>query len=92
MAVTVKTEGRIDGNTVKHFEEQMTEAVSGDDKELFVDMVDTTYICSSALRVFLKFHKDLKKVGGSLVIRNVKPQITEIFEVTGFSGVLTFED
>lgn len=89
MAVTIKTINRIDGNTVKSFEEQMANAMA-EGNEIVVDMSDTVYICSSALRVFLKAHKDLRKAGGSLLIDHVTPQIMEIFEVTGFSGVLTF--
>lgn len=91
MEKIITTVTRIDGNTVAEFEKDMKNALEGDDKEIIVDMEQTTYICSSALRVFLKTHKELKKNGGSMLIRNVKPQIVEIFEVTGFSGILNFE-
>lgn len=92
MEKIITTVTRIDGNTVAEFEKDMKNALEGDDKEIIVDMEQTTYICSSALRVFLKTHKELKKNGGSMLIRNVKPQILEIFEVTGFSGILSFEE
>lgn len=91
MEKIITTVTRIDGNTVAEFEKDMKNALEGDDKDIIVDMEQTTYICSSALRVFLKTHKELKKNGGSMLIRNVKPQIVEIFEVTGFSGILNFE-
>lgn len=92
MEKIITTVTRIDGNTVAEFEKDMKNALEGDEKEIIVDMEQTTYICSSALRVFLKTHKELKKNGGSMLIRNVKPQILEIFEVTGFSGILSFEE
>ena len=92
MEKIITTVTRIDGNTVAEFEKDMKNALEGDDKEIIVDMEQTTYICSSALRVFLKTHKELKRNGGSMLIRNVKPQILEIFEVTGFSGILSFEE
>lgn len=92
MEKIITTSTRIDGNTVVEFEENMKNAIEGDEKDIIVDMEQTTYICSSALRVFLKTHKELKRNGGSMLIRNVKPQILEIFEVTGFSGILSFEE
>ena len=76
----------------RNFRKEWKISSGRNDKEIIVDMEQTTYICSSALRVFLKTHKELKKNGGSMLIRNVKPQILEIFEVTGFSGILSFEE
>ena len=35
--------------------------------------------------------KKINKTGGSMVLIHVQPCIKEIFEVTGFGGVLTIE-
>ena len=58
---------------------------------LVVDMEDTTYISSVGLRAFVSAQKKLNKSGGTMVLTHVKPCILEIFEVTGFAGVLTIE-
>ena len=91
MESTIKTVARIDATTVKAFETEMGNAVSAGSKSIIVDMDDTIYICSSALRVFLTTQKKMRASGGTMVLKNVKQQILEIFEVTGFAGVLTIE-
>ncbi len=60
--------------------------------ELTVDMEETTYISSVGLRAFVSAQKKLNKTGGSMVLTHVKPCILEIFEVTGFAGVLTISE
>ncbi|MCQ2517786.1 MAG: STAS domain-containing protein [Lachnospiraceae bacterium] len=91
MEKIIKTLPRLDATNVPDFTAQMNEALEIESVELIVDMEDTNYICSSGLRVFLSTQKKLRNTGGSMIIKHVKPQIMEIFEVTGFSGILNFE-
>jgi len=35
--------------------------------------------------------KKANALKGKMVIKNVKPEIQEVFEMTGFSGILTIE-
>lgn len=65
---------------------------NGQNQHITVDMEDTVYISSVGLRVLLLIQKKLQRTQGSLTIANIKPQIMEIFEITGFSGIFTVED
>ena len=60
-------------------------------KELFFDLADLKYIFSAGLRVLLSTQKVMNKQG-KMTIRNVKPEIMEIFEVTGFVDILNIEE
>ena len=49
---------------------------------------DLEYVSSAGLRVILMVQKNMK---GNFVLKNVKPEIMEIFEITGFADILTIE-
>ena len=88
--ITVKTMSKIDAPTAPKLEELLNNKYA-EDQDVIIDMADTGYICSVGLRVILAFQKKISGNGGSLVIKNVQPQIMEIFEVTGFVGFLSIE-
>ncbi|MBQ9612388.1 MAG: STAS domain-containing protein [Lachnospiraceae bacterium] len=48
------------------------------------------YISSAGLRVLLSAQKVMNKQG-SMVVKNASDEVKEIFEVTGFSDILTIE-
>lgn len=89
---TVEAMERIDASHAPVLEEMLLKAVEEpENNHIIIDMEHTVYICSVGLRVLLTIQKKLRRRGGTMVIKNVKPQIMEIFDVTGFSGILTFE-
>ena len=59
-------------------------------KELTLDFEKLDYISSAGLRVLLSTQKVMNKQG-ALKIIHVNDTIMEIFEVTGFTDILTIE-
>lgn len=88
--LTISLEGRLDTTTSPQLEGELRTAVSGI-TELVFNLEKLDYISSAGLRVLLSAEKTMKRQGG-MVIRNVKPEIMEIFEVTGFVDILTIEE
>ncbi|MBR3032889.1 MAG: STAS domain-containing protein [Clostridiales bacterium] len=82
-------EGRIDTNTSVELEEALAPVIEKVD-ELVFDFAGVDYISSAGLRVLLANFKVFSKKGGMKII-NVSEMIMEIFEVTGFSDILTIE-
>ena len=58
--------------------------------ELCFDFSGLEYISSAGLRVLLSAQKVMNRQG-AMVIRNVNEVVSEVFEVTGFSDILTIE-
>ena len=88
-ALTVALEGRLDTVTAPQLEGELRTAVNGV-TELIFDFDGLEYISSAGLRVLLSAQKVMNKQG-SMTIRNVKPEIMEIFDVTGFVDILNIE-
>ena len=82
-------EGRLDTNTSVEPDAALS-PVLDTINELVFDLSALEYISSAGLRVLLATHKSLSKKGG-MKVTNVNEMIMEIFEVTGFSDILTIE-
>ncbi|MBR4500894.1 MAG: STAS domain-containing protein [Clostridia bacterium] len=88
--LTVALTERLDTVTSPQLEGKLRTAVNGV-TELFFDLAGLEYISSAGLRVLLSTQKVMNKQG-KMTIRNVKPEIMEIFEVTGFADILNIEE
>lgn len=81
--------GRLDTVTAPRFEEEvksLPETVT----ELIIDMQKLEYISSAGLRVLLAAEKKMR-AKGRMLVRNVCPEIMEIFDITGFTDILNIE-
>ena len=87
--LTFALEGRLDTTTSPDLEAQLKESTDGID-DLVFDLAKLEYISSAGLRVLLSAQKIMNKQGSMKVI-NVNEDIMEIFDVTGFSDILTIE-
>ena len=87
--LNVKVSGRLDTTTAPELEASLKESFEGLTK-LVLDFSELEYLSSAGLRVLLQAQKTMNKQG-EMVVRNVNETISEIFEVTGFSDVLTIE-
>lgn len=85
----VKVEGRLDTTTAPELDKSLEGEFADIDKLVF-DFDGLEYLSSAGLRSLLSAQKKMAE-HGSMVIRNVKEMINEIFEVTGFSDILTIE-
>ncbi|MBE6910692.1 MAG: STAS domain-containing protein [Ruminococcaceae bacterium] len=87
--LTLALEGRLDTTTAPQLEEELRTSLDGV-TELELDFAELAYISSAGLRVLLSAQKTMNKQG-SMVVRNANSDIMDIFEVTGFSDILSIE-
>lgn len=87
--LTVNLIGRLDTTTAPQLDSELKQNISGVEK-LVLDFAALEYLSSAGLRVLLATQKVMNKQG-EMLIRNVNDTIQDIFEVTGFSEILTIE-
>ena len=87
--LTVTVSGRLDTMTAPELDEELKISLDGME-ELVMDFTDLEYISSAGLRVLLSAQKAVN-AQGSMTVTGVNDTIMEIFEVTGFSDILTIQ-
>lgn len=84
---TLKIEGRLDTSTAPELETIIVNDLTGT-KDLVLDFAALDYISSAGLRVILKAQKTMKNQGTMKII-HVNDAVMEVFDITGFSDILT---
>ncbi len=82
-------EGRLDTVTAPDLENALKDVIP-DLKNLTLDFSKLEYVSSAGLRVLLSAQKIIANKG-EMKIKNLNETVKEIFEVTGFSDILTIE-
>ncbi len=85
----VALQGRLDTTTAPQLEAVVTGELTGVEVLTF-DFSKLEYVSSAGLRVLLAAQKTMNKQG-KMSIKNVNSDINEVFEITGFSDILTIE-
>ena len=85
----IALDGRLDTTTAPELEKEVRGKLAGI-TELVFDFSEVEYVSSAGLRIMMLAKKELK-AGGIMKVRNANELILEVFEVTGFSDVVTIE-
>ena len=84
--LTVALEGRLDTLTAPELEDKL-EPELYDIEKLVFDFAGLEYISSAGLRVLLAAQKQMDE----MVVTNVRPEVMEVFDLTGFADFLNIE-
>lgn len=85
----LKISGRIDTVTALDFQKEMEVFLKYEIKpNIEMDCSDLEYTSSQGLRTFLLVQKEVSAKEGNLVLTNMKPEVKEVFDVTGFSNII----
>ena len=81
--------GRLDTTTAPQLDNLLKETLDKAE-ELELDFSQLSYISSAGLRVLLSAQKVMGRKG-KMVLKGVQEAVMEVFEITGFSDILSFE-
>lgn len=87
--LTIVLEGRLDTTTAPQLEAEFKASLDCKTK-LTLDLAELVYISSAGLRVLLSAQKVMNKQG-KMIVKNANETVLEVFEVTGFTEILTIE-
>ena len=87
--LVIALNGRLDTNTAPMLDTELSSSLPGM-TSLIIDMKELEYISSAGLRVLLSAHKTMSKQG-KMVVKNCSDDVMDIFDVTGFTDILTIE-
>ena len=88
--LVVSLRGEITSASAPGLEQALQAALAGvTPPRCVLDLAGLTFTSSAGLRVFLALAKRIKTAGGRLVFCAVQPAVREVFEVSGFTQILT---
>ncbi len=88
--LTVALIGSLDTNSSPELDAQLKTALDGVTKLIF-DMKELNYISSAGLRIMLITMQRME-AQGEMIVKNVCPEVMDVFEITGFIEDLTIEN
>ena len=86
----VKLVGRLDVKAANEAGAAFAEAAAAA-PNIVLDMSELDYIASAGLRALKRLRGTVRENGGTLTLRGVQDDVMEVFEMTGFAAMLTFE-
>jgi anti-anti-sigma factor len=84
----VAPKGRIDALSAPELQRLFDDLVMTGQRRLVTDMSAVSYVSSAGLRVFLSAQKQLKKVGGEVILLAMQRPVRDVFDMSGLKNVL----
>lgn len=85
----VEFTGNLDTNTAPEAENQINVLLASGAAKILVNFKNLNYISSAGLRVLLATAKKMMTTGGSLKICSLNSTVQEVFDISGFSTILS---
>ena len=81
--------GRLDANTSSTFEKELIGRILSGENNLVLDFERLDFISSAGMRVLLMAAKRIRAAKGRMVLCSVAEDICNVFQISGFTAVLT---
>ena len=88
--IQLQIDGRVDTTTSPQLQNAILQAFQKGNK-LILDFSKVAYVSSAGLRALLIGQKTANSKGGSMTLTNVPEAVAQVFQMSGFSNILTIE-
>jgi anti-anti-sigma factor len=86
----VRAAGRLDGESAEAFDVRIQQVVN-EDPRLVLDLAQVIYVSSMGLRSLLVLAKQIKALGGALVLAAIRPRVLDVLDIAGFTPMFAIE-
>lgn len=87
----VTLDGRLDTTNADKFQQDIQPLMEDENPDIVLDCTGMEYTSSQGLRLFLMLQKTVSAKGGKMVMTNMKSQVKEVFDITGFSNIIKIQ-
>lgn len=88
--IVLNLTGRLDTTTAPDFQKTLLDEIQTG-KNIILDFSGLAYVSSAGLRTLLIGQKTVAAGNQTMTLRQVSDEIMEVFDMTGFSDILTIE-
>ena len=80
-------DGRLDTVAAQQISETITPLLEHADQTIVLDCEKMPFISSSGLRIFLKIRKEVEAKGGKMLLKNICPDVMQVFKMTKLDDI-----
>jgi anti-anti-sigma factor len=80
--------GRVDGAGANQLEEQILAAIRAGAQAIYVNLSQSTFLCSAGLRVLLQYWRQMKSSNRVLLATRPSPEVDAVLATTGFRDLV----
>lgn len=88
--VVLAVSGKLNIAGAALLEQELEGWYAGGGGSLLLNLHRVSYLSSMGLRVLMRFTRDARNAGSDLILVSVNDAIFPVFDITGFSRLLTF--
>lgn len=85
-------DGRLDTVAAQQAAQDIEKLLQHADSHIILDCEKMPYISSSGLRLFLSLRKEAAAKNGKVSIKNINPDVRQVFKMTGFDTLFEIID
>ncbi len=88
----VRLIGELDHHTAEELRAQVEERLKRDVKHIVLNLEQLSFMDSSGLGVILGRYKQVKAIGGEMVVCAISPAVKRLFELSGLFKIIRLEE
>jgi anti-sigma B factor antagonist len=88
----VRIAGELDTIATTEQADDLQQVLNIADKALVMDCSELEYISSAGLRFFMQLKRESEAKGGSIRIKSLNEDVSDIFRMSGFQNIFQIED